>query len=135
MMNVSSWGRTSWETCPDCGQEYGYGSEPTSIPSGCPYPECRIVENSKVAYSWRNAQIGEKERPVVWEDPKDSNPKTRYRYAASYHPDKNPEMPTHFKKRGFQKVEFNTLREHERFQKDTDTVNHKTWDISPSRNY
>lgn len=85
--------------------------------------------------SFRNAQLSEKERPVVWENPNDPDPKTRYRYPATYNPVSNPEMPQKFKDRGFQKKEFYSLREHEKFQKETDTVNHKTWDITASRNH
>jgi hypothetical protein len=77
----------------------------------------------------RNAQIGEWERPVVWEDPTDPNPETRYRYPAGYDASSNAAMPDYYKKRGFQRKEFATLRDHEKFQRETNTRNYKTWDI------
>lgn len=80
-------------------------------------------------YYARNAQIPEWERPVVWENPADPNPETRYRYPAGFDPAKDRSLPDYYKKRGFQRKEFNTLREHEQFQKETNTRNHKTWDI------
>jgi hypothetical protein len=107
-----------------CGHTYGYdkinGKEPWE---SCRYPACtpKVVSIATRDRVGRNAQIGEKERPIIWENPRVADPKERY-----FYPGVKKEMPERLKKDGFQVKEFTNFQEHVKFQKEHNLINKKT---------
>jgi hypothetical protein len=86
-------------------------------------PDCcgSIMEFYPYGLVKYNAQLHEKERPIIWENPRVKDPKDRF-----FYPGVKKEMPERLKKDGFQVKEFTNFQEHVKFQKEHNLINKKT---------
>jgi hypothetical protein len=83
------------------------------------YPACDNGLPGNVAS--RNAQLGPKDRPVVWEHPETGE--------VRYPPRQESPMLPAYKERGFKRREFTSYREHQDWCKAHGVVNHAAEDI------
>lgn len=107
-------------TCPKCGLEYGFieGRE-----SECTSVKCRAVFISIKSKDMapRGAQLHSKEKPILWTKTDPETGKVEIRY-----PGRNDgDMPSYYKSQGYEKTEFNSYQEHQKFCRENGLVNHK----------
>jgi hypothetical protein len=113
-----------YKICDTCGGEFGYEEGRDST---CPYPVCKpettIVVKTKDKTA-AQAQLSPSERPIVWEHPVTGE--LRY-------PGRNDgSMPKYYAEQGYQKKEFTSYHEHQKFCKEKELVNHKVEGIRDS---
>lgn len=82
------------------------------------YPACDIGIPESIRNS-RNAQLPPGERPILWTKPGEGG-KIEIRY-----PGRNDgQMPEYYKSQGYEKTEFTSYHEHQKFCKDHEIINH-----------
>lgn len=80
------------------------------------YPACDTGHEQSLRFS-KNTQLSADERPVIWQHPETGE--IRY-------PGRNDgEMPSYYKSQGYERKEFSSYQEHQRFNKEHGLINHR----------